>query len=351
MRRFVFLAAAMAWASLAPAQTSPFVDERTERALVNELSGDLAFEHMRLTTQWHKPSGSEGFFAVARYTLEHAREAGLADVRWIDQPNDSVSWTCRRAEAWLLEGDGAGAKETKLGSYAEVATSIADYSRPADVTAELVDVGARDRASDYAGKDVRGKVVLASGSPSAVTEQAVWKRGAAGILAWSSTRVNALADAPDQIAWQRVPERDGPGGEKTAFAFILSARAGKALSDRLRLTRDASLRTPGAASSPVRVRILVESATLPEKKSAMVEARIRGADPSLPEIVLTSHLQEEKFSANDDQSGVVNMLEIGRALTRLVAEGKPPAAARDPLLVVRRDPRGVPVLRRPSGRI
>jgi hypothetical protein len=328
MRRFVLFAAGMAWVSLAPAQTSPFVDEGTGRALGNELSGDLAFEHMRLTTQWHKPSGSEGFFAVARYTLEHAREAGLADVRWIDQPNDSASWTCWRAEAWLLEGDGAGAKETKLGSYAEVATSIADYSRSADVTAELVDVGAGDRASDYAGKDIRGRVVLASGSPSAVTEQAVWKRGAAGILAWSSTRLNALADAPDQIAWQRVPERDGPNGEKTAFAFILSARAGKALSDRLRLTRDASFRTSGVASSPVRVRIVVESATLPEKKSAMVEARIRGTDPSLPEIVLTSHLQEEKFSANDNQSGVVNMLEIGRALTRLIAEGKIPRPRR-----------------------
>jgi peptidase M28-like protein len=326
MRRLVFLAAVMCWASLVPAQTSPFVDEGTERALVNELSGDLAFEHMRLTTQWHKPSGSEGFFSVARYVLEKTKEAGLEDTRWIDQANESASWTCRRAEAWLIEGDGSVAKETKLGSYAEVATSIADYSRSADVTATLVDVGAGDRPSDYEGKEVRGRVVLAYGSPSAVTEQAVWKRGAAGILAWSSTRLNPLADAPDQIAWQRVPERDGPNGEKTTFAFILSARAGKALSDRLK--RDATLRTPGPPPSPARVRIVVESGTLPEKKSAMVEARIRGADPSLPEIVLTCHLQEEKFSANDNQSGVVNLLEIGRALTQLIAERKIPRPRR-----------------------
>jgi Zn-dependent M28 family amino/carboxypeptidase len=324
MRRFVFLAAGLACAHLAPAQTSPFVDEKTERALVNELSGDLAFEHMRLTTQWHKPSGSEGFFAVARYALEKAKEAGLEDARWIDQVNDSASWTCRRAEAWLHEGDGSGAKETKLGSYAEVATAIADYSRSADVTGELVDVGTGDRASDYGGKDVRGKIVLANGSPALVTEQAVWKRGAAGILSWSSTRVNPLADAPDQIAWQRVPEKDGPNGEKTTFAFILSAREGKALSDRLRREelRRASVGRGESGLTPLRVHIVVESASLPEKKSAMVEARIRGTDPSLPEVVLTSHLQEEKFSANDNQSGVASMLEIGRALTRLIADGK-----------------------------
>ena len=325
MSRFVMAAALAAFSAAMTAQTSPFVDEKTERALVNELSGDLAFEHLRITTQWHKPSGSEGFFAVARYALEKAKEVGLEDVRWIDQAGDSASWTCRRAEAWLFDGAGNDVKETRLGSYAEVATSIADFSRSADVTAELVDVGSGDHAIDYEGRDVRGRIVLAWGSPIAVTEQAVWKRGAAGILSWSSTRTNPLADAADQIAWQRVPERDGPNGEKTTFAFIVSARQGKALSDRMRA---AARRTPGVSTAPLRVRIVVDSSTLPEKKSAMVEARIRGTDPSLPEVVLTSHLQEEKFSANDDQSGVANMLEIGRALRRLIVEGKIPRPRR-----------------------
>src|SRR5262249_22165499 len=170
------------------------------------------------------------------------------------------------------------------------------------------------------GKAVRGKIVLSSGSLANVTEQAVWKRGAAGILSWSSTRANPLADAPDQIAWQRVPDRDGPGGEKTTFAFILSARDGKALSDRMK--REALHRASDPGIPPMRAHIVVEAGALAEKKSAMVEGRIRGTDPSIPEIVLTAHLQEEKFSANDDQSGVVNILEIARALTRLISDGK-----------------------------
>jgi hypothetical protein len=329
MRKPVLGALGCLATSLLLAQSSPFVNAQTERLLVNELSGDLAFETLRITTQWHKPSGSEGFFAVARYVEEKARAAGLSDVLWIDQVAEAPSWTCHRAEAWLLEGEGTGFKETRLGSYAEVATSIADNSRPADVTTALVDVGAGDAASDYDGKDVRGKIVLAYGSPSAVMEQAVWKRGAAGILSYSSSRLNPLADAPDQIAWQGAPAEDGPRGEKTTFAFILSARQGKALSDRMR--GETSHRwgggTPGAPV-PLRVRIVVESSVLPEKKTAMVEARIPGTDPSLPEIVLTSHLQEEKFSANDNQSGVASMLEIGRALTRLIAGGKLPRPRR-----------------------
>jgi hypothetical protein len=329
MRKVLFGALGCLVTCLASGQSSPFVPAATERLLVNELSGDLAFETLRITTQWHKPSGSEGFFAVARYVEERAKTAGLSDVRWIDQVAETPSWTCHRAEAWLIQGEGADLMQTRIGSYAEVATSIADNSRPADVTAELVDVGAGSAATDYEGKDVRGKIVLAFGNPHLVMEQAVWKRGAAGVLSWSSSRLNSLADSADQIAWQSVPAEDGPRGEKTTFAFIISARQGKALADRLRGA--ASQRWGGGAAAnavALRARVVVESAVLPARKTAMVEARIPGTDPSLPEIVLTSHLQEEKFSANDNQSGVASMLEIGRALTTLIAQGKLPKPRR-----------------------
>jgi Zn-dependent M28 family amino/carboxypeptidase len=330
MQTRTLLAVAFLAPAFAAAQSSPFVDENTERLLVNAISGDRAFETLRITTQWHKPSGSEGFFAVARYVEDKAKEAGLDDVTWIDQVAETPSWTCRRAEAWLLQGEGQNEKETFLGSYADVATSIADFSRSADVTADLVDVGSGEAASDYAGKEVRGKVVLASGSPIAVTEQAVWKRGAAGILSYASTRLNALAEAPDQVAWLRVPEEDGPGGQKTTFAFVISARAGAALAERLAgktSHRIFAAQGPGRGE-PLRVHIVVDASSLPEKKTAMVEAVIRGREPALPEVVLTSHLQEEKFSANDNQSGVASMLEIGRALTRLIAEGRLPRPRR-----------------------
>ncbi|HSB35398.1 MAG TPA: M28 family peptidase, partial [Thermoanaerobaculia bacterium] len=329
MRKTILGALAVLLPGLGLAQSSPFVDASTERALVNELSGDLAFETLRITTQWHKPSGSEGFFAVAREVEARAKAAGLQNVRWIDQVAQEPNWTCRSAEAWLLEGPSGSQVETKIASYAEVATSIADNSRPASVTAELVDVGAGETPADYAGKDVRGKIVLAYGSVGLVMEQAVWKRGAAGILSWSSSRLNALADSADQVGWTSVPDHDGPKGEKTTFAIVISARQGKALSDRM---RGEEARRWGAGEAkppqPMNVRVAIDSVVLPERKTAMVEARIPGTDPTLPEIVLTAHLQEEKFSANDDQSGVANVLEIGRALTRLIADGRLPRPRR-----------------------
>src|SRR5512141_1932108 len=147
MRKTVLGALAVLLPGLGLAQSSPFVDAKTERALVNELSGDRACETLRSTTQWHKPSGSEGFFAVAREVEARAKAAGLQNVRWIDQVAEHVNWTCRRAEAWLLQGSGTAAMETKIASFADVATSIADFSRPTDVPAEIIDVGSAATAA------------------------------------------------------------------------------------------------------------------------------------------------------------------------------------------------------------
>ncbi|MFN2387228.1 MAG: M28 family peptidase [Thermoanaerobaculia bacterium] len=323
---------AAAWLSAAAAlraQSSPFLDEGLARLLIDELSGEMAYDNMRITTQWHKLSGSSDFFATARYVMEKAKAYGLEDVRWIDQKGEQPYWEALRGEAWIREGEGPKARERKIGSYAGVETSVADFSRPADVTADLVDVGSGETGADYRNVNVRGKIVLASGALAAVTEQAVWKRGAAGILSYNSSRLNPLADAPDQVAWLRVPVKDGPRGEKTTFAFVLSAREGQELSEKLRGQATRRIFAEGSRDAVrLQARVVVESRFLPDGKTAMVEGRIRGTDPSLPEVVLTAHLQESKPSANDDQSGVASVLEIGRALTRLIREGKLPRPRR-----------------------
>jgi hypothetical protein len=43
------------------AQTTPFLSDAEIRMLVNEISGDRAFEHIRWLTHWHRDSGMEGF--------------------------------------------------------------------------------------------------------------------------------------------------------------------------------------------------------------------------------------------------------------------------------------------------
>jgi hypothetical protein len=54
--------------------------------LINELSGDGSFEHIRILTQWHRNSGMDGYFEAANYVVKEAQKAGLVDVKFIEQP-------------------------------------------------------------------------------------------------------------------------------------------------------------------------------------------------------------------------------------------------------------------------
>ncbi|GBC82529.1 hypothetical protein HRbin10_01656 [bacterium HR10] len=294
---------------LASAQTLPLLTEAEYRALVNEISGDIAYEHIRYFTLFHRPrGGTEGLMRVAEYTAQKAREYGLEDVKVITQPYPLEAWSVRRAELWMVEPEWR-----RLADFLQAHVHLADNSRSADVQAELVDVGAGLEEKDYAGKDVRGKIVLAYGPLDRVMEEAVWKRGAAGIVYYpdpSATDypLNSI-NFPDQIRWVRIPLRS-PDGKEGTFAFSLSLRQGLTLRRQL-------------AQGPVKVHARIEAEVRPEEKwQVMVEGFIRGTDLSDQDIVLTAHLQEEKFSANDDASGCAGLLEIARALTKLIREGR-----------------------------
>lgn len=315
------LAAALALFTLvAPAQrlgaqTSPFLPDPTFRHLVNEISGDRAFEHVRRLTHYHRTDGSADFFAAAEAIRRAAVEAGLEDVRLVRQKWSGHGWSATSGEAWIVD------PAEKLAAYADVAVSIADHSRTTHVAAELVDVGAGVAAKDYEGRDVKGRIVLASGGVGTAHREAVWKRGALGVLSHMTNRPDA-ADAPDQVAWGRLPyeAKDVEGvanGAPSTFAVMISPRRGRALQARL------------AAGEKLRLRVDIESSYPAVSEQAYVEGWIRGSEVRDQQVVLTAHIQEEKTSANDDGSGCASLLEVGRALTRLIEEGKVARPRRD----------------------
>jgi hypothetical protein len=296
----------------ASAQSSPFLPDPTFRALVNEISGDIAFEHIRWFTHYHRPmGGSEGYQAVEKYVYEKARAYGLEDVRIIKLKQDNPSWSPRQSELWLLEPE-----VRRLAFNTEIPLALADYSRAADIpSADLVDVGDGASDADYAGKDLTGKVVLTSGSVQKAMEEAVWKRGALGVLAYSTAR---MPDYPDQYPWMRVPVQNTDKTKQGTWAFVLQPREGERLRAQMK-----------ASKQPFKVRARVRSEFHPESYQSIVEAVIRGTEIHDQDLVLTGHLQEEMFSANDDASGCANVLEIARALKKMIDEGTIPRPRRD----------------------
>lgn len=297
-------------------QELPLLDHQSTAKIIQEISGDASYEHIRFMTQFHRPGGgADGLWYVAEYIADKAKEFGLEDVEIIKQKYTRIPWNARFADLRFMNGS-----EKRVASTLQSQLHIADYSRAVDVTAELVYIGVGMSDGDYENIDVEGKIVLTTGSIGAVMREAVWKRGASGLIWYPDPEGRTgfgehNLSNPDQIRWMRVPI-EGPNGDPGTFAFILSLRQGL---DLLREIRNSE----GPLKVHAHIDASFDSMHGDEPWQVMVEARINGAETGLEQdIIITAHIQEEKFSANDNGSGSANILEIARALKKLIDEGK-----------------------------
>jgi hypothetical protein len=307
------------------AQTTPFLSDEEIRMLSNEISGDRAFEHIRWLTHWHRDSGMEGFFKAADYVQRAAKEAGLEEVRFVEQPLEGPNYTARAAELWMVEP-----VEVKLADIGEHAVYLADGSHDADLTAELIWVGDASEES-LKGLNVKGKIVLTDGNPQTAAANAVYKRGAVGVVTYRPSESKSILDYPDQIAWSRI-NVNPPEGKTGTFAFVLPPRKGVALHNILDATGPQDFFGTGKMTKGGRVVLRAKVDTdigASPGRTGFVEAVIRGTNPNAQQIVLTAHLQEEQGSANDDGSGCGNLLELARVFNKLIREGKIKRPARD----------------------
>src|SRR5262245_10922438 len=120
------------------AQELSVLPREITRWITQEVSGDAAFAHIRfMTTTHHRPrGGSDGLMQVAKYYEARAREFGLEDVKLVRLADDTRPWNAKFADLWLL-----GPEPERLASTLQTPIHLADFSRAADVTAEVLDVG------------------------------------------------------------------------------------------------------------------------------------------------------------------------------------------------------------------
>ncbi len=306
-------------------QETPFLNDDEIRMLINELSGDRSFEHIRTLTQWHRDSGMDGFFKAADYVVEEAKKAGLEDVKFIEQPKEGPNYTPISAELWMTEPI-----EIKLADIGDHALYLSDGSHDANVTAELAWAGTGSK-EDLKDLDVAGKIVLVSGDPNNAFTNAVYGKGAVGVVCYATSENKNPMDFPDQLAWTRIPIAP-PAGKEGTFAFNLSPRKGEQLKKVL-LTNEmqdffATGKKTMGGKVVLKAKVDTEIGETPGR-TGYVEGWIKGSKYHDQQIVITAHLQEEQGSANDDGSGCGNLLEIARTLNKLIAEGKMQRPLRD----------------------
>lgn len=299
----------------------PSLSSGRVRAIIDEASGERALNDIRRLSLLHRWFVSPGYDEAASYVMAEARRIGLEGVGLETFPADGKihyatssslpRWSVESAELRMV------APEAKhLVSWEEMPVSLASNSRSAAVEAELVDVGEGVRPSDYEGKDVVGKLVLASapqgkGRIDLVHRLAVLERGAAGVVSYRSYY---LDDFPDLVTWDHLYTLEKNGREST-FGFCVSKRTGRELRRLLGDGRKVVLRADVKAElSPGEYRI--------------VEGSIPGTDLSGQEVWFIAHLDHANPGANDNASGSAAILECARAYQALIRSGALPRPRR-----------------------
>ena len=345
MRTFTRLAIALLVAGVVfrgpgRAQKPPLLPETEVAALANELSGETAKRNLEGMARFHRQRGSKGFHEAAEFVAERVEAYGLKDAAILQFPADGTifygtqrsrpAWDADFGELWEVRkakeankekssnksdphGVGvnewlAASGEKKMASYEAEPIVLAEDSESADVTADLVDVGEGTKESDYAGKDVKGKIVLVSAQPGAVQDLAVGKFGAAGIVSYAQNQKTAWwGEDENLIRWGHL-ETFSPN--KT-FGFMVSLQTARRLRERLAQGEEIRLHAVARAGQ--------HAGTY-----EVVTAAIPGADIRLKdeEIAFSCHLDHQRPGANDNASGCVTILEVARTLQKLIAEGK-----------------------------
>jgi len=316
MRRiFTFVIFLSLASTAASAQKPTLLPEKDIAAMAQELSGETAKRNLEGISRFHRQRGSQGFHSAAELVAERARAYDLSDVAILQFPADGKiyygtqrsrpPWDVEFAELWEMKG---GVAAQKMASYDAEPVVLAEDSESADITADLVDVGDGTKRSDYAGKDVKGKIVLAGAQPGAVQDLAVGKFGAAGIVSYAQNQKTAWwGEDENLIRWGHL-ETFSPN--KT-FGFMVSLKTARALRERL------------SNDERIQLHAVVKAGRHPGY-TEVVTATIPGADPKLKdeEIAFSCHLDHQRPGANDNASGCVTILEVARTLQKLINEGK-----------------------------
>jgi len=331
-------------AAAVEAQKPPLLPEKDVAALANELSGETAKRNLEGIARFHRQRGSKGFHEAAELVAERLRAYGLSDVAILQFPADGKifygtqrsrpAWDAEVAELWepsglesppcpqpssemqkRMEKEGVGVAvdcviarpEKRLASYEAEPIVLAEDSESADVTSDLVDVGEGTKESDYAMKDVKGKIVLVSAQPGAVQDLA-GKFGAVGIVSYAQNQKTAWwGEDENLIRWGHLETFS----TSKMFGFMVSLKTARGMKERL------------AKGEKIRLHAVVKAGQHAGNYE-VVTATIPGADAKLKEeeIAFSCHLDHQRPGANDNGSGCATILEVARTLQKLIAEGK-----------------------------
>jgi len=294
--------------------------ERAYRAVERQFDERDALSIVSFMDQYWRLAGNPGFNASIDRIRDRLVASGYGDgaaatgatLRVEEFPNAGRGWDYR---VGTLEYDGGSEPPLLSRDRDRVSLAINSFpTPPGGITARLVDVGA-GAPGDYAGKDLKGAVVLGDAPLGRLWQDAVKRGGAAGVVSTEIARYIRPSDAgsmseeqQDVLQWGSVPY----DAAVKAFGFKSSWRAANRMREHLK-------------GGSVRVHVTIDSSFYDGPNRTLI-AEIPGRSHPDERIVLVAHAQEP--GANDDGSGCGTLYGLARALIAAMKAGALPRPER-----------------------
>ena len=248
-------------------------------------------------------AGNPAFDRSLDFVAQRLASAGV-EHRIDGYANSGHGWEQQRGTLSLV-GDAAPVLSREQDRLALCINSFS--TPPGGVVRRLLDVGA-GTAADFAGRDVKGAVVLGDAPVGQLWTRAVRERGAAGVVSTDIAPYIRPERTPDVLQWGSIPYDD----ERQSFGFKATPRA----TERLRRA---------LAAGAVEVRVDIET-TFHRGVNRTLMAEIPGTDRAAERVVLVAHVQEP--GANDNASGSGTLLAAVLAMHTAVTERAVPPPRR-----------------------
>jgi hypothetical protein len=301
------------------------------KAWAQEFSGIRCQRDVAMISSWHREPGMQGYREAVNYAAKRAAEVGLVEVEFREFPWDgkhrffdnwytTPCWEPHEAGLWVVEPT-----TVELANAGEIPVTLGlrSGSTPEHgITSDLVYVGSGVYDKDYAGKDVRGKIVLMEphGQLGFDAVNAARRHGVAGAVLCNLIDQEPYADRLDRpymighvwtTHWYLGYQHDFQG---EIFTFSVSHRQASWLKQLM-------------AAGPVKVRAKVRATFRPGTAGTLTGV-IRGHERPEEEVALLAHIDHPWPGANDNAAGCALLLEVARTMNALMESGRVPGPRR-----------------------
>lgn len=266
-----------------------------------------AYNTVAFVEKYFRIVGNEGFNASIHHVAEKLEKAGFINEEKAGA-NDRLIYRIEKRELQRKTWEPVAAS-LKLGSGKELLNfktnrnmiAINSFSTKGEQEFEMVFVG-DSKPAEFDDYDMKGKVVVGAGSARVFFQEAVVKRGAAGVMVYSIPDFNQPSKHVNSISFSSIPLNE----EKESFGVLLSTDAYDKLMNAI-------------FEDQYQIKLNLETRIYDSEELTIV-AELKGSKAPDERFVFSAHVQEP--GANDNASGVGALSEVAIASAKLLQQGK-----------------------------